>query len=120
MNRMLTDTNELSDTRYYEYDAAGNLVEYADRNGPVIEHVYDSLQRRIAENWMAGVSTVHTISYSYDAASQLIEASDSAATYIFTYDRLGRNIGTEHDLTALGFDVVIDGAYDAIGIVNRR
>ncbi|PQO43499.1 RHS repeat-associated core domain-containing protein [Blastopirellula marina] len=115
LNRMLTNTNELSDTRYYEYDAAGNLVEYADRNGRVTVYEYDDLQRRTAEKWMDGMTTVHTISYSYDAASQLIEASDSAATYTFTYDNLGRNTSTEHDLAALGFDVVIDEAYDALG-----
>ncbi|WP_158265153.1 RHS repeat-associated core domain-containing protein [Blastopirellula marina] len=115
LNRMLTNTNELSDTRTYEYDAAGNLVEYTDRNGRVIEYEYDNLQRRTAENWMDGATTVHTFSYSYDAASQLIEASDSAATYTFTYDNLGRNTSTEHDLAALGFDVVIDEAYDALG-----
>ncbi|PQO43512.1 RHS repeat-associated core domain-containing protein [Blastopirellula marina] len=115
LNRMLTNTNELSDTRTYEYDAAGNLVEYTDRNDRVIEYEYDNLQRRTAEYWMDGATTVHTISYSYDAASQLIEASDSAATYTFTYDSLGRNTSTEHDLAALGFDVVIDEAYDALG-----
>ncbi|WP_186767835.1 choice-of-anchor D domain-containing protein [Blastopirellula retiformator] len=115
LNRMLTNTNELNDTRYYEYDAAGNLVEYTDRNGRVIEYEYDDLHRRIAENWMDGITTVHTITYSYDAASQLTEASDTAATYTFTYDRLGRNTSTEHDLAALGFDVVIDEAYDALG-----
>ncbi|EAQ79300.1 Calx-beta domain-containing protein [Blastopirellula marina] len=117
LNRMLTNTNELSDTRYYEYDSAGNLTEYIDRNGRVINYEYDNLQRRITENWLDGMSIVHTISYSYDAASQLIEASDSAATYTFIYDNLGRNTSTEHDLAALGFDVVIDEAYDAL---NRR
>ncbi|UUO05343.1 hypothetical protein M4951_18415 [Blastopirellula sp. J2-11] len=115
LNRMLTNTNELSDTRYYEYDAAGNLTEYTDRNGRVIDYVYDNLQRRIAENWMDGMSTFHTITYGYDAASQLVEASDSAVTYTFTYDNLGRNTSSEHDLATLGFDVVIDEAYDALG-----
>lgn len=55
------------------------------------------------------------LTYKYDANSRLTEASDPAATYTFTYDNLGRNTSTEHDLAALGFDVVVDEAYDALG-----
>ncbi|WP_186767770.1 choice-of-anchor D domain-containing protein [Blastopirellula retiformator] len=117
LNRMLTNTNELNDTRYYEYDAAGNLVEYTDRNGRVIEYEYDNLQRRISETWLDGVTTVNTITYGYDAASQLVSVADSTAAYDFTYDRLGRITSTEVDLAALGYDVVLDQAYDAL---NRR
>ncbi|MEW4454562.1 RHS repeat-associated core domain-containing protein [Bremerella sp. JC817] len=115
LNRMLTNTNELNDTRSYEYDAAGNVAEYTDRNGRVTAYEYDHLQRRTAEKWMDGATVVETLSYSYDAASQLTEASDSQATYTFTYDNLGRNTSTKHDLAALGFDVMIDEAYDALG-----
>ncbi|MEW4454588.1 RHS repeat-associated core domain-containing protein [Bremerella sp. JC817] len=115
LNRMLTNTNELNDTRSYKYDAAGNVVEYTDRNGRVTAYEYDNLQRRTTEKWMDGATVVETLSYAYDAASQLTEASDSQATYTFTYDNLGRNTSTEHDLAALGFDVVIDEAYDALG-----
>ncbi|MEW4451991.1 RHS repeat-associated core domain-containing protein [Bremerella sp. JC817] len=115
LNRMLTNTNELNDTRSYEYDAAGNVVEYTDRNGRVTTYEYDNLRRRTAEKWMDGATVVETLSYAYDAASQLTEASDSQATYTFTYDNLGRNISTEHDLAALGFDVMIEEAYDALG-----
>ncbi|WP_233198707.1 MULTISPECIES: RHS repeat-associated core domain-containing protein [Pirellulaceae] len=115
LNRMLTNTNELNDTRTYEYDAAGNVVEYTDRNGRVTVYEYDDLQRRTAEKWIDGVNVERTLSYTFDAASQLTSASDPAATYTFTYDNLGRNTSTTHDLAALGFDVVIDEAYDALG-----
>ncbi|MEW4566205.1 RHS repeat-associated core domain-containing protein [Bremerella sp. JC770] len=115
LNRMLTNTNELSDTRTYEYDAAGNVVEYTDRNGRVTVYEYDDLQRRTAEKWMDGASIVRTLSYAYDTASQLITASDPAATYTFSYDNLGRNTGVVHDLANLGFDVIVSEEYDALG-----
>ena len=115
LNRMLTNTNELSDTRTYEYDAAGNVVEYTDRNGRVTVYEYDDLQRRTAEKWMDGATVVRTLSYAYDAASQLTSASDPEATYTFSYDNLGRNIGVTHDLANLGFDVIVSEEYDALG-----
>jgi len=115
LNRMLTNTNELSDTRTYEYDAASNVVEYTDRNGRVTVYEYDDLQRRTAEKWMDGASVVRTLSYTYDAASQLTSASDPEATYNFDYDNLGRNTGITHDLADLGFDVIVSEEYDALG-----
>jgi len=115
MNRMLTNTNELLDTRSYEYDAASNLAKYTDRNGRVIEYVYDDLHRRTSEIWKDGMTTVRTLSYGYNGNSWLTSASDPAASYTFTYDNLGRNTSTTHDLAVLGFDVIIDEAYDALG-----
>ncbi|RCS55778.1 choice-of-anchor D domain [Bremerella cremea] len=115
LNRMLTNTNELGKKQKYIYDAAGNLTYYTDRNGRVTRYSYDNLQRRTVERWWNGSSYDRYLTYKYDAASQLTEASDPDATYTFTYDNLGRNTSTEHDLAALGFDVVIDETYDALG-----
>ncbi len=115
LDRVLTDTNELSDTRTSQYDAAGNLTQLTDRNGRVTTYEYDDLNRRTAENWLDGMTTLRTFTYSYDAASQLVSASDPAADYTFTYDNLGRNTSTEYDYASLGFDVVIDESYDALG-----
>ncbi len=61
------------------------------------------------------MTTLRTLTYSYDAASQLVSASDPEADYTFTYDNLGRNTSTEYDYAALGFDVVVDESYDALG-----
>ncbi|WP_158265624.1 RHS repeat-associated core domain-containing protein [Blastopirellula marina] len=116
LNRMVTDTNELGKTRSYRYDAAGNIKQYIDRTGHIIRYFYDDLQRLTLEQWRVDLVTpIRYLTYKYDAASQLIEASDPDATYTFTYDNLGRNTSTEHELTALGFDVVIDETYDALG-----
>ncbi|WP_158265599.1 RHS repeat-associated core domain-containing protein [Blastopirellula marina] len=115
LNRMVTDTNELGDTRTYTYNAAGNQTGYLDRNGRDTRYYYDNLQRLTTEIWREGGIVVRSLNYAYDAASQLTSASDPAATYTFTYDNLGRNTSTEHDLAALGFDVVVDETYDALG-----
>ncbi|MFG0262264.1 MAG: hypothetical protein ACF788_07725 [Novipirellula sp. JB048] len=79
LDRVLTATNELSDTRTNQYDAAGNLTQVTDRNGRVTTYEYDHLHRRTAENWLDGMTTLRTLTYSYDAASQLVSASDPAA-----------------------------------------
>ena len=74
----LTETNELSDTRYYVYNAAGLLVEKTDRLGRVTQYEYDPLYRLTEENWLdAQQQTVYTISYSYDAAGRVLSASDT-------------------------------------------
>ncbi|MCO6456362.1 MAG: cadherin-like domain-containing protein, partial [Pirellulaceae bacterium] len=42
-------------------------------------------------------SEVRDISYTYDAASQLTEASDADSTYAYTYDYLGRVLTVDND-----------------------
>ncbi|WP_153559381.1 RHS repeat-associated core domain-containing protein [Roseimaritima sediminicola] len=86
-----------------------------DRNGRVTTYEYDHLHRRTAVNWLDCLTTLRTLTYSYDAASQLASASDPAANYAFTYDNLGRNTSTDYDYASLVFDVAIDESYDALG-----
>ncbi len=45
----------------YAYDAAGNVVQYTDRNGRVTEYDYDHLHRRTAETWLDGQTIANTI-----------------------------------------------------------
>jgi YD repeat-containing protein len=51
LNRVTAETNELSKTRSFAYDATGNLLKRIDRNGRKIEFVYDGLHRRTHERW---------------------------------------------------------------------
>jgi RHS repeat-associated protein len=89
-NRTIEETNELEDTRYFEYDAAGNLVEKTDRNGLVTEFAYDDLYRLATETWLDGETTVNTLSFEYDAAGQMTDASDDVSSYTYTYNGLGQ------------------------------
>jgi YD repeat-containing protein len=66
------DTNQLGDTRTYQYDAVGNLIETTDRNGREIDYTYDKLDRNTSETWLdeAG-NPIRTLNFQYDAANQL-------------------------------------------------
>jgi RHS repeat-associated protein len=115
LSRVTEETNELGDTRYFVYDPAGNLAQRTSRDGRIIEYDYDNLDRTIQERWIEGGVTVRTMDFAYDAASQLISAADPAATITNTYDDLGRIASATQNATALGFDVVLTGAYDDVG-----
>ncbi|MCL4207885.1 MAG: hypothetical protein KJ000_35820, partial [Pirellulaceae bacterium] len=116
LNRVVAETNELNDARTFTYDAANNLLTRTDRNGRVIEYAYDALHRRVEEQWLDDQQTViRTLSFSYDAASQLTAAADPAASYDYQYDALGRRTSVTHDIAGLGFPVVLASAYDAAG-----
>jgi YD repeat-containing protein len=65
---------------------------------------YDNLQRRTQELWLDGQTTVNTIDFAYDAASQLTSASDDFSGYEYAYDGLGRV--TQIDVAAIGTSAV--------------
>ena len=116
LNRVVAETNELNDARTFTYDVANNLLTRTDRNGRVIEYDYDALHRRVEEQWLDDQQTViRTLSFTYDAASQLTAAADPAASYDYQYDALGRRTSVTHDIAGLGFPVVLASAYDAAG-----
>ena len=100
LNRLIEEENELGKSRFYEYDFAGNITELTDRNGLVRQFSYDNLQRRTQEVWLDGQTTVNTIDFAYDAASQLTSASDDFSGYEYAYDGLGRV--TQIDVAAIG------------------
>lgn len=58
---------------------------------------------------------VREITYTYDKASQLTDASDPDSTYEYTYDNLGRMLTVDNDGTSGVPDVVLTSAYDANG-----
>jgi RHS repeat-associated protein len=113
LDRVIEETNELAATRYFQYDAVGNLVEKTDRNGRVIEYVHDNLNRTIEETWLDGMSVVRTIAYEWDAAGQLLSATDDDSSYQYEYDLLGRVI--EIMIDNGGPIVVLTQGFDANG-----
>jgi RHS repeat-associated protein len=112
LNRVTSETNALSDTRSFEYDAAGHLTKKTDRLARVIEYAYDGLGRQTSEVWKTGGSTVRTIGYTYDAASQLTEVSDPSADYDYTYDNLGRVTSEMQDLAVLTANLTYASTFD--------
>ena len=117
LGRVVTETitvnsNPLS--RSYQYDAAGELVKYTDRNGRATTYQYDHLGRETAENWLdSNQNVIHTYSYSYDANSDLLSASDSAASNQYTYDALGRATSETQTIAGLTPAVSLARQYDA-------
>ena len=41
LGRVIEEKNQLDKSRYFQYDAVGNLTQRTDRNGRVIQYVYD-------------------------------------------------------------------------------
>jgi YD repeat-containing protein len=109
-----SETNELSETRTFTHDDAGNLVERIDRLGRKIEYVYDKAGRQTHEKWYDGITLVHTISYTYDAAGRLDQASDPQSAYGYDYDALGRVTYESQSIAGLSplieYNRVFDGA----------
>ena len=115
-NRLVSDTNELGYTRSFTYDLVGNQTFVSDRNGKVRQFNYDNLYRQTEEIWLdAANSPVHTIEYTYDAASQLIGVSDSISSYTTTYDLLGRQATVDNAGTPNAPNVVLGYTYDKNG-----
>src|SRR5262249_14854865 len=72
-------------------DAAGQVVSTTDRNGRTISSGYDNLGQRTSEQWLdAQGQPLRSLSWSYDAAGQLLAASDPDAAYHYSYDVYGQ------------------------------
>jgi len=115
LSRVIEEANELDDSRLFEYDAADNLTKRTDRNGRVVQYVYDDLNRLTSELWKNGETTVRTLSYTYDAASQMLTASDPAASYEYVYDNVGRATSVSATIDGLTPEVVLTQVFDAAG-----
>jgi RHS repeat-associated protein len=75
----------------YAYDNNGNLQTKTDRNGNTITYSYDNLNRMVTKQYPGSGGSV---SYAYDLASRLTQVSDATGTYGFSFDNMGRLIGT--------------------------
>jgi YD repeat-containing protein len=94
LNRLTGETNELNKARSYEYDAGGNHTKSTDRNGKVIEHIFDNLGRETDELWKDSLgATVRTMTYGYNPDGSMKSASDDGSRgrdYEWFYDEMGR------------------------------
>ncbi len=83
----------------------------------IVQFEYDDWNRQTAELWLDGDRIVNTISYSYDAASQLVEVEDSVAKYSYEYDDDSRLTKEIRDTFGFTDKVVLDYTYDGVGNV---
>jgi RHS repeat-associated protein len=89
----------------------GNLQDRIDRDGRKIHCDYDKANRPTDEKWYDTDLTtlVRTISYTYDNAGRLYQATDPDSTYGYTYDSLGQV--TYESQSYAGFSPLIE--YDS-------
>src|SRR5579875_3710623 len=73
---------------------------------------YDAIGERTSETWVGGN---YTATYQYNAAGQLVEASDPFSTYTYTYDADGHLTSVSNAGTPGVPSVTLSYAYDAFG-----
>ncbi len=114
LNRLVFQTNALNLSRIFQYDAVGNLIAETDRDGRTRDFNYDVLDRRTSERWLgAGSEIINLLSYTYDAASQMVSARDDDSAYRYTYDALGSVLTVDNAGTPGAPAVVFSNTYDA-------
>ncbi len=87
----VTQTNFPSSlAEIYAYDAIGNLTSKTDRKGQTIEYVYDALDRLEHKGYPDSTG----VDYIYDLVGKIQQVNDPTGVYGFSYDNMGRLIGT--------------------------
>jgi RHS repeat-associated protein len=74
----------------YQYDADNNLTSKTDRKDQTIQYVYDALNRLIQKTYPDST----TAEYTYDLVGKILSVNDPTGNYGFSYDNMGRLIGT--------------------------
>jgi RHS repeat-associated protein len=108
-NRVSKATFPSSSAETYSYDSVGNLLSKTDRKSQTIQYAYDALNRLTSKTYPGGAA----VNYTYDGNSHLAQASDSTGTFGFTYDNLGRLIGTSTQYTFVPGTFTNSYTYDA-------
>ncbi|MEM8734278.1 MAG: RHS repeat-associated core domain-containing protein [Planctomycetota bacterium] len=103
------------------FDQEGHQVTSIDRNGRRTEFAFDGVGRPIAEVWFdASSEPIRTISFGYDIAGRLLNASDEDSQYSFAYDSRGNLLTEDSTFTAPDSSgretrVILTHEYDAAG-----
>jgi RHS repeat-associated protein len=93
----------------YTYDAVNNLLTKTDRKNQTIQYGYDALYRLTSKTYPDSTA----VNYTYDPLSRLTQVSDPTGTYSFTYDNLGRLMGTGTQYSFLTEALTNSYTYDA-------
>jgi RHS repeat-associated protein len=93
----------------YTYDAVNNLLSKTDRKNQTIQYGYDALYRLTSKNYPDQTA----VNYTYDPLSRLTQVTDPTGTYSFTYDNLGRLMGTGTQYSFLTEALTNSYTYDA-------
>ena len=90
-NHATKETDPSGGVKTWQYDTAGRLTVYKDQLGQETDYGYYNDDRLYTETWKnASGTTVNTVTYTYNAAGQMLTAVDNAGTVSRGYDTLGR------------------------------
>jgi RHS repeat-associated protein len=110
LNRRTIYRDPLNHSIQYGYDRANNLTSIWDRAFRRRLLSYDELNRVVTQTWLDDHNqVVDNLTYSYDAANNVLTAANRAGTYTLKYDRLNRLSNTT-DLFGLGLTDTYDAA----------
>ena len=91
-NQITSQTDPLHHVTTPSYDKAGNLASITDRLGRVRKFTYDARNKLVEERWLTAntLQIVKSISLEYDAAGNLLAASDDISSFALTYGSRNR------------------------------
>jgi len=93
----------------YSYDADNNLTSKTDRKSQTIQYVYDALNRMTEKTYPDSTN----VEYTYDLVGKVLQVNDPTGTYGFSYDNMGRLIGTSTQYSFLTGTFTNAYTYDA-------
>jgi RHS repeat-associated protein len=93
----------------YTHDVMNNLLTKTDRKGQTINYGYDALYRLTSKTYPDSTA----VNYTYDLLSRLTQVTDPTGDYSFTYDTLGRLVGTGTQYSFLNEALNNNYTYDA-------
>ncbi len=115
-SRVTNRIDPLGKSELFAYSFADDLTETTDRLGRITEFKYDDLGRTTTEVWRnADRSIANTVSYTYDAASNLVRVKDGSSDLQFALDSLNRTTREQASGPNGIPTTILDLAYDAIG-----
>jgi RHS repeat-associated protein len=97
----------------YSYDAMNDLLSKTDRKGQTISYGYDPLYRLTSKTYPDQTA----VNYTYDPLNRLTQVTDPTGSYSFTFDNLGRLVGTGTQYSFMSGTLTNSYGYD--GASNR-
>jgi RHS repeat-associated protein len=96
LNRLTQLTDNASLNTIFAYDSTNKLTSRTLPNGVVSTYQYDDLNRLTRLKHAKGANTLLDFQYQFNAVNSITQMVDNAGTHNYSYDSLGRLIGTTH------------------------
>ena len=108
-NKLKTITTDNKNITY-DYYASGYIKSITYPNGMITSYTYDNLNRVTAMQTVKGSNVINSLSYAYDANSNVISETRNNVTTTYSYDNLDR-------LTTVVYNngKIVSYEYDALG-----